>query len=47
MREPREIDYREVRERAIERLADSVAGHLDLGAVLRLLGLAEHGESAA
>lgn len=47
LREPREIDYREVRERAIERLADSVAAHLDLSAILRLLGLEERTESVA
>ena len=41
LREPQEIDYREVRERAIERLADSVEAHLDLGAILRLVGLEE------
>ena len=37
LREPQEMDYREVRERAIERLADSVESHLDLGAILRLV----------
>lgn len=47
LREPREIDYREVRERAIERLADSVEAHLDLSAILRLLGLNERTESVA
>lgn len=44
---PREIDYREVRERAIERLADSVEAHLDVGAILRLLGLEQRAGSVA
>jgi adenosylcobyric acid synthase len=39
LREPQKIDYRELRERAIERLADSVEAHLDLAAISRLLGL--------
>lgn len=43
LREPQKIDYHEVREREIERLADSVETHLDLSAILRLLRL----ESAA
>jgi adenosylcobyric acid synthase len=47
LREPREIDYREVRERAIDRLADSVAAHLDLASMLRLLGVDERAESVA
>ena len=47
LRDPLEIDYREVRERAIERLADSVEAHLDLSAILRLLGLEERTESVA
>ena len=47
LREPLEIDYREVRERALERLADSVEAHLDLGAILRLVGLEERAELLA
>ena len=47
LRDPREIDYRDVRERAIERLADSVEAHLDLSAILRLLRLEERGEFVA
>ena len=39
LREPQKIDYREVREREIERLADSVEAHLDLPAILRMLNL--------
>jgi adenosylcobyric acid synthase len=39
LREPQKIDYHEVREREIERLADSVEAHMDLPAVLRLLNL--------
>ena len=34
LREPQKIDYRTVRERAIERLADTVAGHLDMDKIL-------------
>ena len=47
LREPQEIDYREVRERALERLADSVEAHLELGAILRLVGLEERVELLA
>lgn len=39
LRDPLEIDYRGVREEAIDRVADSVAGHLDMGAILNLLNL--------
>ena len=39
LRDPLEIDYRGVREEAIDRVADSVEGHLDMAAVLRLLNL--------
>ena len=39
LRDPRKIDYREVRERAIERLAGSAEEHLDMKAILRLLGI--------
>ena len=45
LRDPQKVDYREVRERAIERLADSVEAHLDLGAILRLLGLEARGDT--
>ena len=41
LREPLEMDYREIRERAIDRLADSVEEHLDMRAILRMLGLEE------
>ena len=37
LREPQTIDYRELRERAIERVADSVESHLDMQAILGLL----------
>jgi adenosylcobyric acid synthase len=37
LREPRQIDYRTVREQAIERLADSLESHLDLRKILALL----------
>jgi adenosylcobyric acid synthase len=37
LREPQKIDYRAVREQAIERLADTVAGHLDMTKILALL----------
>jgi adenosylcobyric acid synthase len=43
LRKPQQIDYAEVREEAIERIANSVESHLDVGAILRLLGLAERG----
>jgi adenosylcobyric acid synthase len=39
LRDPREIDYREVREAAIDRVADSVESHLDMPAILRLLNV--------
>jgi adenosylcobyric acid synthase len=39
LRDPLEIDYRGVREEAIDRVADSVASHLDMAAILRLLNL--------
>jgi adenosylcobyric acid synthase len=39
LRDPQTIDYRRVREGAIERLADSVEGHLDMQAILALLKL--------
>jgi adenosylcobyric acid synthase len=35
--EPQRIDYMTVREQAIERIADSVEGHLDVSRVLSLL----------
>ena len=44
--EPQRIDYREVRERAIERVADSVENHLDMQAILRLLKLESVGSLA-
>ena len=47
LREPQIIDYREVRERALERLADSLEAYLDLGAILRLVGLEERTELLA
>jgi len=34
LREPQKIDYQAVREAAIERLADIVAGHLDMTKLL-------------
>ena len=37
LREPQKIDYRTVREQAIDRLADSVEGHLDMTKILALL----------
>ena len=39
VREPRRIDYRTVREQAIERLADSLESHLDIPRILDLLDL--------
>jgi adenosylcobyric acid synthase len=39
LRDPLEIDYRGVREEAIDRVADSVESHLDMAAILRLLNL--------
>ena len=39
LRDPLEIDYRGVREAAIDRVADSVEGHLDMAAILGLLNL--------
>jgi adenosylcobyric acid synthase len=39
LRDPLEIDYRGVREEAIDRVADSVESHLDMAAVLRLSNL--------
>ena len=38
LRDPQRVDYMTVRERAIERIADSVAAHLDMS---RILGLVE------
>ena len=37
LRDPQRVDYMTVRERAIERIADSVAGHLDMSTILGLL----------
>ena len=37
LREPQKIDYRTVREQAIDRLADIVEGHLDMTKILALL----------
>jgi adenosylcobyric acid synthase len=37
LREPHRVDYMEVRERAIEQVADSVERHLDMQAILGLL----------
>ncbi len=37
LREPRKVNYREVRERAIERLADTVEGHLNMTKILTWL----------
>jgi adenosylcobyric acid synthase len=39
LRDPLEIDYRGVREEAIDRVADSVESHLDMAAILRLSNL--------
>jgi adenosylcobyric acid synthase len=39
LRNPETVDYRTVREQAIERLADSVEAHLDMRAILGLLKL--------
>jgi adenosylcobyric acid synthase len=39
LRDPLQIDYRGVREEAIDRVADSVASHLDMAAILGLLNL--------
>jgi adenosylcobyric acid synthase len=47
LRDPQQIDYRQVREQAIERLADSVEAHLDMGVILRLLGLGAPKELSA
>jgi adenosylcobyric acid synthase len=44
--EPKMIDYREVRERAIERVADSVENHLDMQAILGLLKMESVGAPA-
>ena len=44
--DPKRIDYREVRERAIERVADSVETHLDMQAILGLLQLESAGAPA-
>ena len=44
--DPQTMDYREVRERAIERVADSVESHLDLQAILGLLQLEPAGAPA-
>jgi adenosylcobyric acid synthase len=44
--EPKAIDYREVREQAIERVADSVENHLDMQAILGLLKMKSVGASA-
>jgi adenosylcobyric acid synthase len=46
LNEPETIDYREVRERAIERVADSVENHLDMQAILRLLKIESVGALA-
>jgi adenosylcobyric acid synthase len=37
LRDPERVDYMTVRERAIERIADSVAEHLDMSRILELL----------
>lgn len=47
LREPRQIDYREVREREIERLADSVEAHLDMRVIVRLLNVEQAAEVGA
>jgi adenosylcobyric acid synthase len=44
--DPKRIDYREVRELAIERVADSVESHLDMQAILGLLQLEPAGAPA-
>jgi adenosylcobyric acid synthase len=44
--DPKRIDYREIRELAIERVADSVERHLDMQAILGLLQLESAGASA-
>lgn len=44
LRDPKTIDYFAVREEAIERLADVMEGHLDVGRILGLMGLAARGE---
>jgi len=44
--EPKAIDYREVREQAIERVADSIENHLDMQAILGLLKMKSVGASA-
>ena len=37
LRDPQRVDYRGVRERAIERLADSVESHIDMSKILSLV----------
>jgi adenosylcobyric acid synthase len=37
LRAPQRVDYMIVRERAIERVADSVVGHLDMSRILSLV----------
>jgi adenosylcobyric acid synthase len=44
--EPKKIDYHEVRERAIERVADSVENHLDMQSILGLLKMESVGAPA-
>jgi adenosylcobyric acid synthase len=44
--DPKRIDYREIRELAIERVADSVESHLDMQAILCLLQLEPAGAPA-
>ena len=44
--DPKRIDYREIRELAIERVADSVESHLDMQAILGLLQLESAGAPA-
>jgi adenosylcobyric acid synthase len=44
LRDPKTIDYFAVREEAIERLADVMEGHLDVGRILGLMGPAARGE---
>jgi adenosylcobyric acid synthase len=46
LREPRKIDYAAVREEAIERIANSVESHLNVGAILRLLNPSRGGAAA-
>jgi adenosylcobyric acid synthase len=41
VRDPRQIDYAAVREAAIDRIADCVERHVDMGTLLRLLNLAD------